>query len=124
MEVLFDEIFLHWRVKEACFEHSHDGAEISLMPGTQPCHLLPLFEVKDCSEVYNLHIGNHTFNSYESFKSALATFENVIKCKFLTIKRKVGAYIGLTHAKRIRPQTEYMREALVGERFFESNLRF
>ncbi len=67
-------------------------------------HFLHLFEVKDCSEVYSLNTGNHTFNSYESFKSALATFEKVIELKVPTIYRKVGAYIGLTHAKRIRTQ--------------------
>ncbi len=93
--MLFDEIFLYWQVKEACFEHSHHGAEMSLK----------LFEVKDCSGVYSLHIGNHTFNPYESFKSALATFEKVIELKVHTSFRKVGAYIGLTHAKRIRSQT-------------------
>ncbi len=63
---------------------------------------LPLFEVKDCSGVYSLHIEHYTFNSYES---ALATFEKVIELKVPTSYKKVGAYVGLTHAKRIRWQT-------------------
>ncbi len=68
---------------------------------------LPLFGVNDCSEVYSLHIENHTFNSCESFKPALTTFAEVIELKFFTIFRKAGAYIEFAHPKWIRTQTPF-----------------